>query len=126
MANLERGEYIRLLSIRDINELAKYQDGVVASSKLRTVYGEGSISTYYGSDEAMVRMARLLCVPRCYGRIYVVPGEEPLHNSDKQADVGLAGTTSLTGRVVLELARRLEEELRGDKRALERTWRPPV
>lgn len=126
MVSLELEEYIRLVSIRDLNELAKYQDGVAAAGKLRTVYGDGSISTYHGSDEAMVRMARLLCVPRCYGGLYVVPGEEPLHNSDKQADVGLAGTTSLTGRVVLELARRLEEELRGDKRALERTWRPPV
>lgn len=126
MATLERGEYIRLVAIRDLNELAQYQDGTVATGKLRTVYGEGSITTYYGPDEAMVRMARLVCVPRNLGLAWVIPGETPLVGSGDYADMGLAGTTSLTGRVVLELARRLEEELRGDKRALECTWRPPV
>lgn len=120
------------VSVEQLEEQADLMTRAVLNEEHKRRFGE-EIGHWYHirTDETLAWMLRRAVQPAAYGRRFVEHGEEDLNGRiagvdyppdetgrfHQMADLGPCGPASLVGKVALELARRLEEEILGDQRA---------
>lgn len=125
-------ELYYLLSMELIGEEVRGQDyGIqdLYGKQLRNFpIGSGN---FIGLDEDIPAFLRAHVSPMAYGNRWAAVGEEDIEGHIRGpddpailADISPCGPASLLGKVALEVARRVEEELTWDRWAKERAWAP--
>ena len=141
---LDKTEFGMLVAVEEINaqEILHGWSTAIAASKAVEEIGyddHGTQSTSGWPEKYLVKSVREAVTQRAHSSYHCELGEESVNghlygspeepevepwNEIPLADIGIVGPASLLGKIALELCRRLENELMGDKQAGRRNYTP--